>query len=364
MQLKQEASIVLALGGGIQFYFTQKRDGSIRQWQLEHMGEVAEFCRSRQKYCHKGVPIPQIALLYPGKSYYRKNERLFNPWSSSHGRILQEPMLGILQSLLNSQNVVDITMEHHLANRMSEYPLIVLPEWEYLDGQFKAELISYVETGGNLLVIGPIAAVMFEEQLGVGFFGKPERKANWLQHDGMLCALKTVSQKVHLNKSTEQFGSLYYEDDIGGESSPAASITQYGKGKIAAVYINLGERYRNSANVVSKNFLKALVRRLFPNPLVEVVGSQQVDVTAYHLDDKLMIALVNTSGPHADENVYVFDEIQQVGPLEIKVRTDRKPKAITVQPGGRTIDFSYEGNEVHLTLPSVEILDIVVIEGV
>lgn len=364
VQLKQEASIVLALGGGIQFYFTQKRDGSIRRWQLEHMGEVAGFCRSRQKHCHKGVPIPQIALLYPGKSYYRKNDRLFNPWSSSHGRKLQEPMLGILQSLLNSQNVVDITMEHHLSHRMGEYPLIILPEWEYLDGAFIAELLSYVEAGGNLLVIGPVAAAMFKEQLGVDFMGKPELKANWLHHDGMLCALKTVSQKVHLNNRIEQFGRLYYEDDISGDSSPAASITRYGKGNIAAVYVNLGERYRNSASVVSKSYLKALVRRLFPNPLVEVLGSQYVDVTAYHLDNKVMIALANTSGPHADENVYVFDEIQPVGPLEIKIRTDGKPKVVTAQPGDRPIDFIYEGNEIHLVLSSLEILDILVIEDV
>ena len=45
VQLMQEAAVVLALGGGFQAYFTQKRDGSVRLWQMNVMAEVAEFCR-------------------------------------------------------------------------------------------------------------------------------------------------------------------------------------------------------------------------------------------------------------------------------------------------------------------------------
>ncbi len=361
-QLKQEAAIVIALGGGIQFYFTQKRDGSIRQWQLEHMDEVAEFCRDRQKVSHKGIPVPQVALLYPGKSYYKKSDRLFNPWSKSHKRILQEPMLGILQSLLNSQNIVDITMEHHLTGRIDQYPIVIFPEWEYLDEKLKIELLRYVNDGGNLLIIGPIAAANFQEQLGVGFIGVPELKPNWLFHRGDLCALKTISQKVVLNAGTFEFGKIFYADDIVGENSPAGSISTLGKGRIAAIYVNLGERYCNAANVVSKNYLHAFVRELFPHPIVEVLGSQYVDVTAYQLDNKLMVSLVNTSGPHGDQNVYVFDEIQKIGPLTIKIHLNKKPIGITEEPGTKKMDFQYDGNEIVFVLPCLEINQVFVIE--
>ena len=179
-QMQQEAATTLAQGGGLQFYLAQKKDGSISEWQMEPMAEVAKFCRDRQQFCHEAVPVPQVALLYPGRAYYRKNPNVFCPWND-----VLRPMRGVLQNLLDSQNIIDITMEHHLAGRMSDYPLIVLPEWDYLDRKFKKELLEYVEP----------------------------------------------------------FGELYAENDCIGQSSPAASIVKHGKGKIAAVYINLGERY-------------------------------------------------------------------------------------------------------------------------
>ncbi len=48
VQLEREAAVVLALGGGFQAYFTQKRDGSIREERVPVMAEVAKFCRERQ----------------------------------------------------------------------------------------------------------------------------------------------------------------------------------------------------------------------------------------------------------------------------------------------------------------------------
>ena len=48
VQLEREAAVVLALGGGFQAYFQQKRDGSIHDERMPVMGEVAKFCRARQ----------------------------------------------------------------------------------------------------------------------------------------------------------------------------------------------------------------------------------------------------------------------------------------------------------------------------
>lgn len=360
-QIKQEASIVLSTGGGFQLYFEQKHDGSISQWQMELMKEVAKFCRKRQQYCHKAAPVPQIALLYSGKAFYRKNSK-FVFYGEMAG--IFAPMRGILQNLLDSQNVVDITMEHQISGRMNDYKLIVLPEWNYLDKEFRKELLEYVKSGGNLLIIGPESATMFKKELGVSFVGKVEQKGKWLRHGSWMAGLKTASQKVKLKKSTEPFGELYDENDHIGAPIPAASIAKYGKGKIAAVYVNLGERYCNARTSVSRDFLNALVRQLFPKPLVEVTGSNYVDVTANRLNGKLMINLINTSGPHGDEDVYVFDEITPVGPLNITIRTGKKPKKVTLQPDNMELKYQFRNRMVRITLSKLEIHDIIVIESI
>jgi hypothetical protein len=360
IQLMQEASIVLALGGGFQAYFKQKRDGSINDWEMEVMERVAEFCRARQKVCHKAKAVPQIALLNSSADYYRKCRKLFAPW---HGELI--PIQGILQNLLESQNCVEILSEHHLSGNMETYPLIIIPECKYLGQNFIDELTNYVENGGSLLVIGPTATALFQEQLGIKFEEDIEEDtAKWLEYKGWMAGFKTNFQKVSLNDGVKAIGKLYSENDIKGSYDIAASVNNYGKGKIAGIYMNIGERYINAATSLSRDFLNGIVRELFPEPLVTVQGSHYVDITLNRIaDGRFAINLINTSGPHANSNVYVYDDIPSVGPLYISVcMKDKQPSKVTLEPYGEELQYVYDGKYVKIILPRLEIHDIIVVE--
>ncbi|UCG56305.1 MAG: hypothetical protein JSU70_15730, partial [Phycisphaerales bacterium] len=335
-QLQQEAAVVLALGGGFQAYFKQKRDCSIYDWQVDIMRGVAEFCRARQQFCHKAEPVPQVALLYSGKATYRNATRLFGSWGE-----LLTPLKGVLRALLNSQYSVEILMEHHLKGRMHGYPLIVVPEWDFLEEGFRKELVEYVADGGNLLLIGPEAAALFRNQLGVSFEGPAEVRNRWIEHNGRLAGIKTLHQSVRIKSDARPFGKLYSENDVKNSPEIAASIAGYGRGKIAATYFDFGERYQHAGTDVARDFLNSLVRTLFPEPIVEVTGSHYVDVTVNRIGGRLAVNLVNTAGPHADNNVYVFSDIPQVGPLEITIRSKTRPRKLTLQPKGEAIRYRY-----------------------
>jgi hypothetical protein len=356
-QLEQEAAVVLALGGGFQAYFPQRRDGSVRKWQMELMGEVAKFCRARQQICHKAEPVPQVGLIYSGKAFYRKARKLFAAYG---GEVV--PLRGVLQSLLESQNVVDIVMEHHLTGRMQDYPLLVYPEWEYIDPAFKKDLLDYVYQGGNLLVVGPRAAALFEKELGVALQGEATERVNGLEYGGWVAGIKSLFQKADLSRRAKPIGKVHPDNDVESPSEPAASITNYGKGKLAATYLNLGERYRNGGTTVSREFLQALVRELMPEPLVTVSGSHCVDVTANRKDGKLAINLVNTAGPHANEKVFVFDDIPVIGPLHVAIRYGKKPDKVTLEPGSRQVDYVYREGRIHVTIPRLAIHEIIVVQ--
>ena len=162
VQLKQEAAVVLALGGGYQAYFKQDRDGALRDpAEMDVMAEVAAFCRQRQDFCHHSVAVPQIALLYSRAGHYRSSPALFNPYGGDGVGILQEA----LQALLENQQAVQILSEHQLDGEMDKWPLIVVPGWSHLDPAFRDQLADYVTEGGRLLLIGAGPTALFEREL-------------------------------------------------------------------------------------------------------------------------------------------------------------------------------------------------------
>ncbi|MFC1607478.1 hypothetical protein ACFL47_05860 [Candidatus Latescibacterota bacterium] len=357
-QLKQEAAVALSLGGGFEVYFRQKKDGSINRWHIESMKEVAQFCRDRQDFCFGAEPIPQIGLIFSTDTFYRNLESLFSMWGTQQ----RKPFRGILNSLLDSGNVVDIIMDKTMLTRMKRYPLLIYPEWNKIDPSLKQALLAYVKGGGNLLLIGPKSAGLFEEELNVQLMGDAESRINGLEYKGEMTAVKSLSQKAVPGNDVMSIGKLYSTSDILGHGDAAATIHQYGIGKIAAIYLNLGRQYVYSSTTTSRDFLDAVIRELFPEPLVKVEDARDVDVSVNRLKGKLMINLVNTGGDHGNERVKTFDSIPPIGPLNITVRTGKKPESVQREPGGEKLDFMYHDGVVSLTYPRLEIHDILVVE--
>jgi len=354
VQLQREAAVVVALGGGFQAYFKQKRDGSIFDEQMPVMGEVAKFCRARQALCHRAEAVPQVALLFSSAAHYRKINGLFS----------RDParLNGALQALLEGQQSVEILGEHHLVGRMAEYPLIVVPEWEYLDAKFKGDLIAYVKEGGNLLLIGPKTAALFESELGVTLQGEPKPDGPiQLTHGDSTATIKGRTQAVKLGADARPFGGLRPSNDVNSSAQPAASITKLARGTIAATYFTFGQGYLSSRSEGARDFLHDLVRQLFPKPIVEVAGSHDVDISVARKQGRLLVNLVNTAGPHRSEPI--LETIPPIGPLLVTIRQAKKPDKVTLEPAGTPLDFEFAQGEIRLTIPRLEIHEAVVVES-
>ena len=349
-QLEREAAVVVALGGGFQAYFTQRRDGSVKLEQMPVMAETAKFCRERQAICHHAEPVPQVALLLSTAGHYHKINGLFNRELSG--------VSGVLQALLESQNSVEVVSEHQLKGRLAEYPLIVVPEWAYLDPAFKDDLVAYAKKSGSLLLVGPKSAALFQTELGVTLEGEPVSKAQTLVYNGVKAQTKGFAQDVKLGAGVVAVGTL--QKDVSAVAQPAASITALGKGKIAAVYAELGQSYNGARSPMVRGFLNDLARRLFPKPIVEVTGSSDVDVCLMRKQGRLLVNLVNTSGPHQTEPIQAT--IQTVGPLSVTLRLPSKPSKITLEPGGQVQAFEYRDGVATLTVPQLDIHRVIAVE--
>jgi len=273
-------------------------------------------------------------------------------------------MRGTLLALLDNQYSVEILSEHHLKGHLADYALVVVPEVESLDADFHAELLDYARDGGRLLVIGAETARLFSPELGVELEGKLEEKTQrYLGFDGKLTGLSKIAfQPVWARENTRPFGRLHVDNDAILPSDPAATIAPLGKGKIAGIYFSFGARYTRGQTALAREFLGALVKELLPEPMVEVHGSHFVDVVLNRKDGHLALNLVNTAGPHANRDVYTYDEVPPTGPLDILVRLPEQPNRVQLQPGDRAVETMYRDGELHLRLPSLAIHEILWIE--
>lgn len=352
LQLCQEAAQVMAMGGGFQAYWSQNRDASLPPWSFETMGQMADFCRARQPFCFKTQPLPQVAVLYSTAG--QKN--LTNNVYKSDGS--QQALRSVTELLLYNQLSTEIRMTHTLKGQMQKYPLIVIPEWEVLGKEEREDLLSYVNEGGNLLVIGTKAVNNFEEALGVKL---GEVKSGGI-HFGSSNLVTSTSSDYHTftpSSGVKTLGGIYSARDLRYFTGPAASVASYGKGKIAGVYINLGENYQKNDSYISRQFVGDVVKELF-KPKVEVTGSKFVHVAVNQKKGHVLVNLLNLAGSH--KSAAAFDEIPVLGPLQVKVKAAKKPGKLTLQPEGKILPFTYTNGEIAFTVNKLAIHSIVDIE--
>jgi hypothetical protein len=348
IQLEQEAAQIIAMGGGVQFYFQQNRDLSIKPWIATSLAEIAGFCRARQPYCHKAVPVQQIALLFPTASYQRKGLR---PYSNP-----TEKLQGALNLLLDNQLPVEILMEHRLAGNLKKYPLIVIPECDYMEASFLEEIKDYVAEGGHLLVMGTETAKLFKSELGIQSMEESEEGTAFVAAGNKIGALRSALDLVKLQPGAHPTANFYSGSDFRYKEEKIASSTNaFGKGMIAGVYFDAGDSYYKYKTPVLRDFIGDRVSELFSDRIVDVAGSHLVHVAVNRLNGKMYVNLVNLAGDHTNQKAIGYDEIPALKDLTVRILTEKKPGKIVLQPDHEELAFEYKDGISTVMIPELVI---------
>ncbi len=355
-QLKQEASVVLAQTGGFQIYYQPTRAGWIDDWMVDIMADVSEFCRDRQELSQKTQTVPQVALLLSKTSMYDKTDRLFGPFGA-----LLNPLQGVLHALLELHYSVDVMAEHKLIENITQYPVVVIPEWHKLSDELHATLVNYVREGGKLLVIGHESASLFKDYLGVTFVGDPAETGAFVKVEDAMAWMNGVWQKI--NPTTARIVSERYPNqDKRGKGECAATINQYGKGMIGAIYGPLGSVFNRSHFPAIRHMLSDSMKQLFPEPMVELDAPPCVDVSIRQKEGKLLIHLANTAGMQASPQYAIIDFIPSLEQMELVVRIDKRPKRVWLAPEDRELKTHWSDGQLSVIIPKLDIHSVVVIE--
>ena len=118
----------------------------------------------------------------------------------------------------------------------------------------------------------------------------------------------------------------------------------------------------HARTAVLRDFTGAVVRRLFPEPLVEVQGSHAVDVVTRRTGEVLRVHLLSTAGPHADPQIHAFDELPPLGPLTVSIRLPRAPARVSLDPEGDELPFAYGAGRLTVTVPRLTVHAIISVD--
>ena len=348
VQLEQEAAQIMAMGGGVQFYFQQNRDLSLKPWLATMLSEIGVFVRERQPWCQNAKPVPQIALLFPTVSYQKNASR---PYSNPLGKLE-----GALNLILDGQNTVEILMEHHLAGNMDKYPLIVIPECDYLEPAFFDELKKYLNGGGRLLVIGTETAKLFKKELGIESLKTLSENQAFISAGNRKGAIRSAIDSVSIAKGLVPVSTFYSGSDFAQKGNMIASSENIvGKGKIAGIYFNAGSDYLDYKSPVLRDYVAGHINSLFPTPVLNVTGSHLVHVTMNTLNGKMYVNLINVAGEHINQKAIGYDEIPSLKNLTVSVTTNQKPARIVLQPGGVELKVDFQKGVSTVIVPELKI---------
>jgi hypothetical protein len=341
-QYKQEASIVLALGGGFQFFnIAYCGGGYIQKWAIPIWENTAKFCRERE-FCFKAKPYSNIAIMVPYQVTPTESKNLYSAGNSS--LMSYKTWMSALCDIQLSPNVI---LESELENTdLSDYQLIVLPNSASLLPAAKEKLLSFVKNGGKV-VTDILSANNFTDITGIDT-SSAQRKLRFISDGNALAAFETDVIDTLDCKNT--YGDLYSQNYFEFDSikTPSAYVTPLNDGKIYSLAFDFTDTYDFNVSTVIKNWLKALFDNANINQFVKVSGSSFIEVITTRKNDDLLVNLINLTGDHRIQNVRNYNEIVPLYNLTIEV--DKK-REIFIEPEHKKMTSNtLEKLEIHTTL--------------
>jgi len=354
VHLQQEAAVVLMQGGGFQIYYQPTRSGWVPEQAIETSGQVADFCRARQKVSHRSTTVPQVAVLLSTESMWDRSDVPFH--SPNHLHELE----GALHALLELNYSVDVMAEHQLQPRLAEFPLVILPDAHKLAEDFRQALLDHVRGGGGLLLLGWQSGRLFPEAVGASLEGEPEGTISELACEGGVVNSNGLWQKV-TPTSAEAIAYRHPTQDTRKNAEVAATLAPYGEGHVAAVWGPVALTYYRTHHSSLRRLLGDIVHRVFPEPAFTTDAPPFVDLALRRTaGGRLSLHLLNLAQAQRAGSFLSTDVIPEIGPIEVRLRLPHRPRRVRWVPSGGRLKWSWADGVLSARIPSLHIHGVLV----
>jgi len=379
-QLKQQGSSILANGGRFVVIDRLRPEGLPDEDAYRMLREVFTFLKARRAAFERSEVVPYIAILHSASSL------LGLDYSRFDGRFKEifegpSPVRGAHQLLTEAGCHFTILNDSDLIKRISDYRAVVLPEQRELEGNLIGALREYVAGGGRVLASHPFAVgngkMALAELFGIEFRGEEESdyayidagqkwKKRWARTPviirGKWAKIEARGADVLAWKRLplgegrgESFG-WGVAPAQKTRSGPAVTLNRFGKGRAIFIAAPVFSAFTSHQNPSVRELVLALLRLLDPKPLVSIEGPRGIEIVLTRSGQTFNVHLVNRYGERLVSGVWsLVEQLPTWREIRVRLRTDKKPKRVVVQPEGKPLHFTFAGGLVECIVPSLHI---------
>ncbi len=368
--LQMEGVTVAANGGAFWIYDQPTRSGRLVGWHMDTFAEVAKFMRVRQHVCQNTTSEPHVALLH-SQSHFYANNHPENTSSVYHTGTPAVTLTGALQLLLDNGFHADVVNESTLLRNMSRYPVIAIMEQTHLPEALREAVLDWVKQGGKLLLTGAHVTQDWGKATGVKLAGDPIEGAAYVPAthpgagEGIQGSVPMFGrwQPVRCTRATILSPLLKTPELRSALRAPAATLSAYGKGAIAVVHGPLATAYGGYQYPGTRVFAGEVLRALAPEMPVEIDAPAFVHLTVRRTKDGArIIHLVNTASENPLSPVQpLIESVAETGPITVHVQQPRRPKSVTLEPGGRKANATWRAGKLAVKIDALHIHNAIVV---
>jgi len=366
-----------------------------RRW-LPVVERIYDWHYAHERYLRNETPLARVAVLHSEQTAAE------HP-GMAQGDRHEDHMLGMYHSLVESRIPFELVHEAFLTpDRLDRFKLLILADTAALsDAQCRA-IREYVARGGS--VLATFATSLADESgarrdnfglsdlFGVTFAGKVDgpMQNSYLSLDSdpstgarhpVLAGLdgtpRIINGVFRLDvRPTIDFPSpvtliptypdLPMEDvypRVTHTTTRELYLRDLGRSRVAYIPWDID---RSLWDVMCVDHLRLLRNTIEwtanEPPPVAVKGPGLLDVTAWRQRDSMTVHLVNLTNPMMMKGP--LREVIPIGPQQITVRLPEgtRPKKVQLLTAGKTVDYKPIGTAITLTVPSVDVHEVVAID--
>ncbi|MHB9108098.1 MAG: alpha-L-fucosidase [Armatimonadota bacterium] len=365
-RMLQESAAIAATGASVGYWTYPLGNGALVPSRMEKAKAVRQFLREREDVFLHSESAQWTAILASDPSLP----------ATCH-----EALTGANKAMSGLHRSADVMDETGVREDMP-YDLVVLPDQERLDEETAKKLLAWIERGGKLLscgasinlpmlrqalgITGVKRAAIFDGHVILKTHGEPTGvDAAWDRLEGgeeLYPLYLTWDQFNPENRDMPNNWPMYGqvdEEEPEPAGFPAAVTKAVGKGRVVHVCTDIFTRYLYLGDPQMLRWLREIVDEMQPEALFTTDAPSWMDVSLRKKGDALLVHFVNynpgrdVARLHTDD-LWV-DEIPAVGPITSQISLAARPAAVTLEPGSKAIDWTWQDGMLEVVVPKVRI---------